>query len=130
MTRFVAGTRSKADSEHIGEYLAERATPDDDILVVNALSEGSEDVEEVRAGEQAVDDLQAALGGLEVETHQLIRDNDPAEEIIAFASEHDADEIVIGVHKRNPTGKVVFGSTAQQILLNTSIPVVSVPVPK
>ncbi|WP_254533178.1 universal stress protein [Natrinema gelatinilyticum] len=128
MTRFVVGTQSVKDSKRIGEYLAERATGDDEIFVVNALADGSDDTDLVKAGKRAADELESALGNLDVETHQFIRDKDPSEELLAFASEHDADELVIGIHERNPTGKVIFGSTAQQVLLNTSIPVVSVPI--
>ncbi|MEF8857661.1 MAG: universal stress protein [Halolamina sp.] len=40
------------------------------------------------------------------------------ETIVAVADEVNADHLVIGRPKRTPAGKVVFGRTAQHVLLN------------
>jgi nucleotide-binding universal stress UspA family protein len=50
----------------------------------------------------------------------------PAEEILSVAAEVDADLIVIGVRRRSPLGKLVTGSTAQQILLDATCAVLAV----
>ena len=50
----------------------------------------------------------------------------PGEELVAFAQKHQAEEIVIGVRKRSKMGKLVFGSTAQYVILNAGCPVVSI----
>jgi nucleotide-binding universal stress UspA family protein len=53
----------------------------------------------------------------------------PADGILGLAAEHDADQIVMGSRKRSPTGKVIFGSVAQQVLLESSVPVTVVSQP-
>lgn len=48
---------------------------------------------------------------------------DPARAITDLAETVEADRIVIGGRRRSPSGKAVFGSTAQEILLNAPCPV-------
>ena len=47
----------------------------------------------------------------------------PAEGIQDLAAEFDVDQIVMGSRKRSPTGKAVFGSVAQRVLLESDVPV-------
>jgi nucleotide-binding universal stress UspA family protein len=50
---------------------------------------------------------------------------DAGTEVVEMARELDVDFVLIGGRKRSPTGKALFGSTAQDILLNASMPVIS-----
>lgn len=50
----------------------------------------------------------------------------PAEEILSEAKDVDPRYLVIGGRRRSPTGKALFGSTTQQILLNADAPVMTV----
>lgn len=60
----------------------------------------------------------------EFETVGLV--GSPANAIVRYADDHDASYLVIGTEKRSPTGKALFGSVAQSILLNADRPVVAV----
>lgn len=99
------------------------------VHVVNSHPGGDDtDSEDVRDGEDALNVVVSRLGDLvDVETHQYIRGNDAADDVLQCADEHDADEIVIGIRKRNPTSKIVFGSTAQDVLLHSNTPMAVVP---
>ncbi|MGQ3413836.1 universal stress protein [Natrinema sp. LN54] len=48
----------------------------------------------------------------------------PSDEIVNYADEQDARYIVVAGRKRSPTGKAIFGSVNQSILLNSECPVV------
>ncbi len=55
-----------------------------------------------------------------------VRGLQAGEDLVELADEHKADEIIIGVRRRSKVGKLIFGSTAQYVVLNASCPVVSV----
>lgn len=45
------------------------------------------------------------------------------EEIVDLATETDADRVMVGGRRRSPTGKAVFGSVAQEVMLSSPCPV-------
>lgn len=51
------------------------------------------------------------------------RSGEPAEEVLEHAAEHDVDLICLAGRKRSPTGKALFGSVTQEVILNTDRPV-------
>lgn len=51
---------------------------------------------------------------------------DPAKAILDWADKLDADQIVLAGRKRTPTGKVLFGSVTQSVILGTERPVLVV----
>ena len=55
-----------------------------------------------------------------------VRGLEPGEDLTRLAEEHQVDEIIIGVRRRSKVGKLVFGSTAQYLILNAPCPVVTV----
>lgn len=65
-----------------------------------------------------------AAGGVEHAVYE--RAGEPAEEIIAAAEALDSDHVVLGVRKRSPVGKVLFGSVTQAVILDTDRPVTAV----
>lgn len=48
------------------------------------------------------------------------------EALLEAAQEHSADLIVIGMRRRRPVGKLILGSMAQRVLLDSPVPVLSV----
>jgi nucleotide-binding universal stress UspA family protein len=48
---------------------------------------------------------------------------DRAEAVVDFAEDVGADRIIVGGRKRTPAGKALFGSTAQEIMLESPCPV-------
>ncbi|KRE61543.1 universal stress protein [Nostocoides sp. Soil756] len=99
-------------------------------LVVINSNRGSRDFndETARLAEEELGELtkQLASEGLQVEVRQLVRGNEPAEDLIAVANETDADLIVIGLRRRTPVGKLILGSNAQRILLDAPCAVLAV----
>ena len=63
---------------------------------------------------------------IENETALTVNGLTPGEDIVDFAKEKVVDVIIIGVKKRSKVGKLIFGSTAQYVILNASCPVVTV----
>lgn len=48
---------------------------------------------------------------------------DSSDGISDLAAEEEADMLLVGGRKRSPTGKAVFGSTAQEVMLSAHCPV-------
>lgn len=68
--------------------------------------------------------------GADFEILELVRGNDPTEDLVEVAGEVGATLIVIGLRRRSPIGKLVLGSNAQRILLEADCPVLSVKAPR
>lgn len=67
-----------------------------------------------------------ASSGLEHEIRPLVRGQDPADDLIVVAEEAEAELIVIGLRRRSPIGKLILGSNAQRVLLDSMCPVLAV----
>lgn len=102
---------------------------DGKVYVVTSLVGHTEtSMEEYREAEQKLDYVKELLqdSGIPFETHLLVQGRTPAEDLVAFAEDHQMDEIVMGVRKRSAVGKLIFGSNARFVILNAPCPVVTV----
>ncbi|MHA7286656.1 universal stress protein [Arthrobacter sp. MDT3-44] len=67
--------------------------------------------------------------GVRYSVRHSISEATAAEEVVDTAEELDADLIVIGLRHRTPVGKLIMGSTAQNILLSARCNVLAVKLP-
>jgi nucleotide-binding universal stress UspA family protein len=67
-----------------------------------------------------------AEAGVPVEVRQLPAGTDPADGVVAVATETGPDVVVIGLRRRTAVGKLIVGSTSQRILLGVDVPVLAV----
>lgn len=102
---------------------------DGEVLVITSMKGGERN--EKDAYEQAEKNLKDAgqyfeENGVKSDIHLLVRGFEPGEDIVRFAREKNVDEIIIGVKSRSKMGKLLFGSTAQAVILRAPCPVVTV----
>jgi nucleotide-binding universal stress UspA family protein len=60
------------------------------------------------------------------ETLLLLTDLTPGEQLVKYAEEDKIDQIFLGIIKKSKVGKLLFGSTAQYVILHAPCPVVTV----
>jgi nucleotide-binding universal stress UspA family protein len=99
------------------------------LVVVHSSRGGiSHDGEEAVAVKQALTTVQQELTADHVPFHirNLVRGNEPSEDLIAMAEEYGAELIVIGLRRRSTVGKLLLGSNAQRVLMMAPCPVLAV----
>jgi nucleotide-binding universal stress UspA family protein len=85
--------------------------------------------EDFIAWEKRLNEIQQEVfekNGVKNEVHILVRGLSPGEDIIKFAAQNNIDEIIIGIKKRSRVGKLMFGSTARYVILESNCPVLTV----
>ncbi|WNM42464.1 universal stress protein [Micromonospora halotolerans] len=100
---------------------------DEPVLVVNT-SRGDAYVDPRFAPEDDLDRVVRELvaAGVPHNVRQLMRGRDAAEEIAEIVEAEQISLVVIGIRHRTPVGKLIMGSTAQEILLRVPCPVLAV----
>ena len=87
--------------------------------------------DQIKGLEKAEQDLASAEVFLKdsnftTETKLMTQGLSPGEALVEFAQENEVDEIILGIVKTSKVGKLVFGSTAQYVILKAPCPVVTV----
>ena len=96
------------------------------LRVVNSTA-GDAYVDDRFAQPAEVHDIEERLAncGVDYELSQPVG-VDATEELLKTMERGDADLLVIGIRNRNPVGKLLLGSVAQQVLLECPKPVLAV----
>jgi nucleotide-binding universal stress UspA family protein len=129
VTIVVGFVPTKEGRAALARAVEEAKTRQSALVVINSNRGGRDfDDETTKAAEAELQRAQDELtsDGLTVDVRQLVRGNEPAEDLIAVATETDADLIVIGLRRRTPVGKLILGSNAQRILLDAPCAVLAV----
>ncbi|WP_144926230.1 universal stress protein [Halorubrum salsamenti] len=96
-------------------------TEDLTVTVLHVFSDNptGASIAQLQTARFAETELEAA--GIDVEL--VGRSGNPSAEIIGYADEAGADLICLAGRKRSPTGKALFGSVTQDVILTTELPV-------
>jgi nucleotide-binding universal stress UspA family protein len=102
---------------------------DDD--VGNLLTSGGDaKAEQQKIGRQAIQPLEEIADVYDVETTTELREGDPSEEILACATDVDADVIVMGTHGRSGIERRLIGSVAERVVRHAEQSVLTVRLPR
>ena len=106
--------------------ITEAKRRDTNLLVINATT-GVALADPRFAQSDEVHDVQDRLNqcGVQFELAQPVG-VDPAHELLKAMEKDDAELLVVGIRHRSPVGKLLFGSVAQQVLLECPKPVLAV----
>ena len=108
------------DTIHVVHVIAKSEF--NDIAMTMAKEKKGMDVESVRnAASNIAEEAAKSLDGSFV---TVGLNGNPAEEVVNYAHEQEAQYIVVAGRKRSAAGKALFGSVAQSILMNAECPVV------
>lgn len=127
MTVLLAYIRTPEGDAALATAVEEARRRSTGAVVVNVTRPAAE-VDSPMSAEQELDAVAArfAAADVPVEVRQLPFETDTAEGILAVAAETDAEVVVIGLRRRTAVGKLILGSTSQQILLGVDCPVLAV----
>lgn len=132
MRILVGYTRTELGLAVVQHAIEEARLRDAELLILNTLRGGGpadeDEAENYRRDlQQLTEDL--AETGIQHRVLDYTVGDSLAEDLLAAARKNEVDLLVIGLRRRSPVGKLVMGSTAQELLLNADCPVLAVKLP-
>ena len=128
--KIVVGYKESKLSKAILDTVKQHAKAfDATVYLIFSLEGGpGEKIEEIDIAKGELSYAEGVLkeAGIKAEAELLIRGLSPGEDIVDFAKDKKADEIIVGVKMKSKVGKFLLGSTAQYVILNAECPVVSI----
>jgi nucleotide-binding universal stress UspA family protein len=120
---------SKASMRAMELAISHAKAFDGQIVAVASMDRGTEnELEDINVLEEALkrlkNDIEAK--GISCDTHLLIRGMSPGEDLVKYALEQEIGEIILTIQRKSKVGKLIFGSTAQHVILNAPCPVVTI----
>jgi nucleotide-binding universal stress UspA family protein len=124
---FILGYTPTPQGEAALQLAITEATTHNAALVVINVSRAESYVDPNLAEDEQLQALDNTLqaSGLQHEIIQHIG-RDPATDILDIAQTREASMVVLGLRHRSAVGKLLLGSTAQNILLNAECPVLTI----
>ena len=111
------------DSVHIVHVMRKSEVIESKETDIGAEETTDMNVMRTAASEVGLNMLDGHPTTVETEVRGLI--GNPADKIVQYADEQNARYVIVSPKRRSQTGKILFGSVAQSILLNVACPVVS-----
>lgn len=127
MTIVLAHDPSSASAEAaFAEALHEAGLRQTRLVLVNA-TRGDSLVDSHFANAADLADLaaRAQASGVGFVTERPV-DVDVVDAIVGVVERYEADLLVVGIRRRSPVGKLILGSTAQQLMMAVACPVLAV----
>ncbi|MFD1586569.1 universal stress protein [Halorientalis brevis] len=123
MTTFLVATASVHTTAAVCDYLNERVTPDDTVLVVSVTEAGMDQ----RDAGDATNVARTRLVDPAVET--ITEEGRPSDTVQELVAERGVDEVLIGPRRGDPDAEPGLGGTAADLIVSLDVPVVVVPLP-
>ena len=100
-----------------------------DVYIVTSLEQDPAlKKEDIDKAESKLEKLRTSFRADDIpcEAQTSVSYRSPGEDLVTYAKDNSIDEIIVGIRRRSKVGKLVFGSTAQYVILEAPCPVLAV----
>jgi len=100
-----------------------------DVYIMTSLKQGPElKKEDIDRAESKLEKVKMPFKADDIpcEPQVTVSVHSSGEDLVEFAERYNIDQIIIGVRRRSKVGKLVFGSTAQYVIIKAHCPVLAV----